>query len=80
MNTWIVGYVPIGCSTIKPSKMFSRKGEKVFFMKARIMAGQVDLKDNQMGVSDWKWVTRGELQRLVTPRYFSQVRGMLADR
>ncbi|PQE08848.1 50S ribosomal subunit L30 protein [Rutstroemia sp. NJR-2017a WRK4] len=80
MNTWIVGHVPIGFSTIEPSAKFSRKGEKVFFMKGRIMAGQVDLKGNEMGVTDWKWVTRGELQGLVTPRYFSQVRGMLADR
>ncbi|KAM3072015.1 hypothetical protein ACMFMF_007412 [Clarireedia jacksonii] len=80
MNTWIVGYVPIGFSTIEPSEKFSRKGEKVFFMKGRIMAGQANLKGNEMGVSDWKWVTKGELQGLVTPRYWSQVRGMLADR
>ncbi|PQE03592.1 Ribosomal L46 protein [Rutstroemia sp. NJR-2017a BVV2] len=80
MNTWIVGHVPIGFSTIEPSQKFSRKGEKVFFMKGRIMAGQVDLKGNEMGVTDWKWVTRGELQGLVTPRYYSQVKGMLADR
>jgi large subunit ribosomal protein L46 len=49
-------------------------------MKARIMAGQVDLKDNLFGLSDFKWLTKQELEKQVSKRYFSYIKNMLADR
>ncbi|APA15002.1 hypothetical protein sscle_14g097720 [Sclerotinia sclerotiorum 1980 UF-70] len=80
MNTWIVGHVPIGSLTIKPSKKFNREAEKVFYMKGRIMAGQADLKENAYGAQDFMWLTRNEIEGLVTRRFWSQVCGMLGGR
>ncbi|KAF7857258.1 hypothetical protein EAF04_009499 [Stromatinia cepivora] len=80
MNTWIVGHVPIGSLTIKPSKKFNREAEKVFYMKGRIMAGQADLKGNTYGAQDFMWLTRSEIKGLVTMRFWSQVCGMLGAR
>ncbi|KAA8564087.1 hypothetical protein EYC84_012073 [Monilinia fructicola] len=80
MNTWIVGHVPIGSLTIKPSAKFNREGEKVFYMKGRIMAGQVDLKGNEYKAEDFMWLTRSEIEGLVTKRFWSQVSGMLGSR
>ncbi|KAK6599240.1 50s ribosomal subunit l30 [Botrytis cinerea] len=77
MNTWIVGHIPIGSLTIKPSKKFGREAEKVFYMKGRIMAGQADLKGNAFGKEDFMWLTRKEIEELVTKRFWSQVGGML---
>ncbi|RAL60556.1 hypothetical protein DID88_009752 [Monilinia fructigena] len=62
MNTWIVGHVPIGSLTIKPSAKFNREAEKVFYMKGRIMAGQVDLKGNEYKAEDFMWLTRSEIE------------------
>lgn len=84
MNTWIVGHVPAGHHIIDPylNKETSKRtiGEKTFFMKARIMAGQANLKDNLFGLSDFKWLTKQELQKHVAPKYFSSIKNMLADR
>ena len=55
-------------------------GQKVFFMKARIMAGQADLKKNELGATDFQWVTKEELRWRVTAGYFSAIRNMLAER
>ena len=78
MNTWIVGHVPVGHHIVEPSA--SRPGQKTFFMKARIMAGQADLKDNLFGLNDFKWLTKQELEKQVSRRYFSFIKNMLADR
>ncbi|KAF7891484.1 uncharacterized protein EAF02_001809 [Botrytis sinoallii] len=80
MNTWIVGHIPIGSLTIKPSKKFGREAEKVFYMKGRIMAGQANLKGNAFGKEDFMWLTRKEIEELVTKRFWSQVGGMLGGR
>jgi large subunit ribosomal protein L46 len=56
------------------------KGSKTFFLKARIMAGQADLKGNPFGYSDFKWLTREELEKELTPEYFQGVRNMLTNR
>ncbi|QSZ29435.1 hypothetical protein DSL72_003949 [Monilinia vaccinii-corymbosi] len=80
MNTWIVGHVPIGSLTIKPSVKFNREGEKVFYMKGRIMAGQADLKGNEYKAEDFMWLTRSEIEGLVTRRFWSQTSGMLGNR
>lgn len=55
-------------------------GEKVFFMKARIMAGQADLTKNAFGDQAFQWLAKSEIESLVTPKYWSSVRNMLMDR
>ncbi|KAB8289824.1 hypothetical protein EYC80_010456 [Monilinia laxa] len=77
MNTWIVGHVPIGSLTIKASAKFNREAEKVFYMKGRIMAGQADLKGNEYKAEDFMWLTRSEIEGLVTKRFWSQVSAIL---
>ena len=55
-------------------------GEKVFFMKGRIMAGQADLTKNDYGDKDFQWLAREELQERVGKNYWNAIRGMLTDR
>jgi large subunit ribosomal protein L46 len=84
MNTWIVGHVPVGHHIAKPRYLpdstLEKPGEKTFFMKARILAGQADLKDNLFGLSEFKWLTKEEVAKHVASRYFSWVKNMMADR
>ncbi|KAK4546625.1 hypothetical protein LTR36_001842 [Oleoguttula mirabilis] len=55
-------------------------GEKAFFMKARIMAGQADVSKNEYGHSEFQWLAKEEVKKAVTPGYWSSVRNMLAER
>lgn len=87
MNTWVVGHAPVGHYArdfLQPTENFENKvvelGEKIFFMKSRIMAGQARLEGNKLGLTDFKWLTKDEIQKLATPRYWSMVEGMLTDR
>lgn len=87
MNTWVVGNHPIGHyhfnfpKTIQNAeKGVEELGEKVFFMKARIMTGQADLAENKYGLTDFKWLAKEEIEPVVTPHYWSYVQGMLTAR
>lgn len=87
MNTWIVGHVPIGhfardfeSLSVTQDKKKVQLGEKVFFMKGRIMAGQVNLGLNKLGLSDFRWLAKEEIEKLVTPDYWSMTEMMLTDR
>ena len=84
MNTWIVGRVPVAHVVTQPimaeDGAVQKKGLKTFFLKGRIMAGQADLKSNTLGYTDFKWLTREELEKELTPEYFRGVRNMMADR
>jgi large subunit ribosomal protein L46 len=85
MNTWIVGHVPVGHHTINPrfnpkSKELEKQGTRTFFMKGRIMAGQANLEGNMYGLTDFKWLTKQEVQKHVADRYWSYVKNMMADR
>lgn len=87
MNTWVVGHVPIGHFNFKfprprlvEERGVQEMGEKTFFMKGRIMAGQPNLAENKLGLSDYKWLSKEEVERQVTPGYWSAVRNMLAER
>lgn len=86
MNTWLVGHVPIGhhqCNyteTTKLSSGLTEHGAKTFFLKARIMAGQVNLKENKLGLKDFKWLAKDELQKEVEEPYWKSVKNMLAER
>lgn len=55
-------------------------GEKVFFLKSRIMAGQAELSKNEYGDKAFQWLAKEEIQKLVEPHYWSQVRNMLTER
>lgn len=52
-------------------------GEKIFFLKARIMAGQVDLTGNKYGYTDFKWVNKDELRQTLPYEYWRSVRNMV---
>jgi len=84
MNTWIVGRVPVAHMVKKPvlneDGTEAERGEKTFFLKGRIMAGQANLDGNRFGLQDFKWLTREELQKDMEPEYFHSVRNMMAER
>ncbi|CAJ2506038.1 Uu.00g001680.m01.CDS01 [Anthostomella pinea] len=84
MNTWMVGRVPVA-HLVTPPKFnedtsMKQQGEKVFFLKGRIMAGQADLKGNKLGLDDFNWLTKEEVKEKLGGRYFHAVRNMMADR
>jgi large subunit ribosomal protein L46 len=87
MNTWMVGHHPIGhyvynLRNPKSDEVAKTRlvGEKTFFMKARIMAGQADLTSNMRDLLDFKWLAREEIEQHVQPQYFSGVKNMLPER
>jgi large subunit ribosomal protein L46 len=55
-------------------------GEKVFFMKGRILAGQADLSKNELGDKDFQWLAKEEVQAKVDPQYWKSIRNMLTER
>lgn len=55
-------------------------GEKTFFMKGRIMTGQASTQENLHGFKDFKWLSKEEIQQLVTPHYWRMTQDMLAER
>ena len=86
MNTWLVGNAPVGHyvhkfsnSIINSETKREQLGEKIFFMKARIMAGQPNLADNELGLTDHKWLAKEEIQREVHPGYWRAVKNMLVE-
>lgn len=84
MNTWIVGRVPVAHVVENPvlnaDGTVQKKGQKTFFLKGRIMAGQADVKGNPFGYTDFKWLTREELEGELSPEYYRGVRNMMSDR
>ncbi|KAF4498507.1 MRPL17-mitochondrial ribosomal, large subunit [Fusarium agapanthi] len=84
MNTWIVSRVPVAHVVSRPKTtadgVVEKKGEKTFFIKGRIMAGQADLKDNPFGYTEFKWLTREELEKELPKDYWKGVRNMMTDR
>ena len=87
MNTWVVGNVPIGhyvedyYRPIEDTQNRSiQLGNKTFFMKGRIMAGQASLNNNQFGLTEFRWLAKEEIQQLVSPKYWSMTENMLTER
>ena len=87
MNTWVVGNMPIGHQVynyskpvIKEDKGSEIRGEKTFFMKARIMAGKPNLKDNKFDLADYQWLAKDEIKNVVDPREWTVVKNILAER
>ena len=84
MNTWFVGNAPVGHYTSKfesPADAGEQEtlGEKTFFMKARIMAGQFSLRHGKMGVTDFQWLAKEEIEEVVDEVYWKAVRNMLVE-
>lgn len=87
MNTWVVGNAPVGFLHKKyrttaardEQNKIEKLGEKTFFMKVRILAGQADLNGNTLGLEDYKWLAKEELEKEVSPSYWRQVRNMLVE-
>ncbi|KAK4230875.1 39S mitochondrial ribosomal protein L46-domain-containing protein [Podospora fimiseda] len=82
MNTWIVGRVPVAHRVSQPDfeedgKTIKQRGEKVFYLKGRIMAGQADLTDNKHGLTDFKWLTKNELKETLSKDMWDAVKNML---
>ncbi|CAK4000233.1 related to mitochondrial ribosomal L17 [Lecanosticta acicola] len=67
---------------VSTSKDFEQEeyGEKVFFMKSRIMAGQADMSQNEFGDTDFQWLTKEEIQQKVHKGYWDYIRNMLPSR
>ena len=87
MNTWLVGNTPIGFYDYKYGADFNKSkddmmiGRKVFFMKARIMAGKPKLStDKKLGLEDYKWLTKQEIEPLVSKDYWAAIRHFLVER
>lgn len=52
-------------------------GEKTFFMKARIFAGQADVQGANGHFEDFSWLAKEEIEKKVHPKYWSRVKNML---
>ncbi|KAF3770149.1 hypothetical protein M406DRAFT_34006 [Cryphonectria parasitica EP155] len=82
MNTWMVGRHPIALEHREPiygtdeegkNRTLKVRGTNVFYLKGRIMAGQVDLTDNEYGITDFKWLTKEELKEHLQPGLYESV-------
>lgn len=49
-------------------------------MKARIMAGQADLKENKCGLEDFMWLAKDEIQGKVEKSVWNRVKNILLSR
>jgi large subunit ribosomal protein L46 len=81
MNTWLVGHVPVGHHQLEYTKPAADEhGAKTFFLRARIMAGQVNLAENKLGLKDFKWLAKEELKKEVDEGYWKSIKNMLSER
>ena len=70
MEIWFVGSIPVGhLMRESPSS-----NEAVFYMKAHILAGQVQ------GTSQYAWLTKEELLDTLSADEASQISNMLSTR
>ncbi|KAI0476744.1 39S mitochondrial ribosomal protein L46-domain-containing protein [Xylaria cf. heliscus] len=84
MNIWMVGRVPVAHFVRQPQftedGVMKVRGEKTFFHKGRILAGQVDMRRNRVGLKDFNWLTKAELKAKLDSDYLHAARNMMADR
>lgn len=57
----------------------STVGEKTFFIKTRIFAGQADVAQKVQTYDDFAWLAKEEIEAKVHPRYWTRVRNMLVE-
>ncbi|KAJ2835798.1 hypothetical protein FBU31_001526 [Coemansia sp. 'formosensis'] len=68
MSVWMVGNGPVG---------HSKSGEaSTFYIKGHILAGQA--KANEELASEFKWITREEIEKTVSAEYWLAVKDMLS--
>ncbi|KAK4177367.1 39S mitochondrial ribosomal protein L46-domain-containing protein [Triangularia setosa] len=82
MNTWIVGRVPVAHQIIDPeiepeTKKLVKRGDKIFYLKGRIMAGQADLSGNAQGLTEFRWLTSKEMEKVLPKSVWESVKGMV---
>nr|POE79677.1 54s ribosomal protein l17, mitochondrial [Quercus suber] len=77
----IVSQIPAN-ALVRTSRAEEREefGEKVFFMKARIMAGQADLSASPFGYQEFRWLIKEEIADLVPTDYWRHAKNMLVAR
>ncbi|KAF2675258.1 hypothetical protein BT63DRAFT_436197 [Microthyrium microscopicum] len=88
MHTWIVSNHPVGHFERPYGQNYittneagaTVKGEVTFFMKGRIMMGQADIKESELGVSDFKWLPKESIKEHVHPKYWASVDDILPSR
>jgi len=88
MNTWVVSNHPIAHVELDhQNPQVNENGhlvkkDLVFFMKARIMAGQADLSNNELGLKEFKWLCKEEIHKLFnqTPYYWNRLDSFLPQR
>lgn len=79
MNTWTVGRVPIGVMSYAFAKPdMGHNGNKVYFLKSRIFAGQCKPQKGA-NIEDFGWFTREEVEEKVDPAYWKSISSMLAS-
>ncbi|CAO3617584.1 unnamed protein product [Cunninghamella echinulata] len=76
MDVWFVGRQPISFYREAPSRKEDTEGLKVFFMKARVYAGQVKPSKD---ISDFAWLTKEELADYLPADYYKAVKDSLGD-
>jgi large subunit ribosomal protein L46 len=54
-------------------------GEKTFFIKTRIFAGQADVAQQAAAWEDFAWLSKDEIEKIVHPRYWARVKNMLSS-
>lgn len=78
MKTWQVGKVPVGhLSYSYPDPRQGHNGNKVYYLKSRIFAGQCRPAQGS-GISDFGWFTSEEVGEKVGEKYWKQIRYMLS--
>jgi large subunit ribosomal protein L46 len=90
MHAWILSSTPAGHAVAEFGEAARTeeirgvltliKGTKTFFFSGRIIAGQANLMENSLGFKDFKWLAKDEIQKQVSPWYWSKVQNMLRDR
>ncbi|KAI5283614.1 54S ribosomal protein L17 mitochondrial [Ascosphaera atra] len=92
VNAFFVGNHPIGHFSYTHRNTFRTRvglaaggpvGYKEFFLKGRILAGQVDLSlidKEATRIEDFRWLTREEIEATVSPMYWKSIKGMLGQR
>ncbi|CCG81396.1 50S ribosomal subunit L30 [Taphrina deformans PYCC 5710] len=77
MKTWTVGRIPIGHLVYRfEAPQMGFEGNKVYFLKSRIFAGQCQLQKDS-GVHDFGWFTKEEIKERVAPEYWKAVQSIL---
>ncbi|KAJ1677947.1 hypothetical protein EV182_005107 [Spiromyces aspiralis] len=78
MDIWFVGNGPIGVHTSPKNKASVKMGRaRVFYMKAHIFSGQV--RPQSKDTTDFAWVTKDEMEKIVEPEYWTDIKDMLSS-